>query len=90
MEAVLKVQDRHLGKKESSDPKIELNARVSPPDSVKSPATGKPAPLEEDDDAIPEEDLAVVKNFDLLQNYDLLKQFDLADSGEDTPQTKVN
>jgi hypothetical protein len=82
MEKVLKVQDDFLGEKRPSNspPLTETVTKETPsklPGAVKDAAD---AGLGSGDEVIPEEDLAVVKNFELLQNYDFLKDFELADT----------
>lgn len=72
MEAVIQMQDNYLGKK-SLTPKNEVAVQE------RALEVGSPASEELEEEGIPEEDLAVVENFDLLQNYDFLKKFDLAD-----------
>lgn len=90
MEAVLKVQDKYLGTKGASEPNTESKETVSIPKAVTPPAV-READASETDGDIPEEDLAVVKNFELLENYEIIKQFDLADAGsKGSSQPKVN
>ena len=43
------------------------------------PKEGGEEALSLEDESIPDEDLAIVENFELLENYEFLKKFDLAD-----------
>jgi Putative zinc-finger len=75
MEDVLNVQDGYLGNQET-----QTTPRPGVAIKEESPDIAKPEPGGNEEELIPEDDLAVVENLELLQNYDFLSKFDLADS----------
>ena len=74
---VQRIQEKYLGKKESSD---GLEARKQNGKKPEDSEVKTEAALIGSEDVISEEDLPVLENIDLLQNYDFLKNFDLADA----------
>ncbi len=91
MEEVLKVQEKYLGNGGKSTGQTVLAPLIT---ERPSPTTNPDADLESvsnEEEAIPEQDLAVVENYELLQNYDFLKKFDFADQpGETRPRVNSN
>jgi hypothetical protein len=93
MEDALKVQDEFLGKKPPPEmpQKAETAIREKTPSSLVSVPEDQGRSSSSDEELIPEDDLAVVKNLELLENYDLLTTFDLADVPvEDSSGVKAN
>ena len=88
MDEVLKVQEKYLGSGRKS-----TGQTVPAPLIGERPPTAKPGTdlesVSNGEEAIPEEDLAVVENYELLQNYDFLKKFDFADQQAET-RNRVN
>jgi hypothetical protein len=82
LEDVLEVQDRYLGSSES------LRTSDSPSQATTSSQQAARSKASDQEEEIPEGDLAVLKNYDLLQNYDFLKNFDLADLEVEDQQRK--
>jgi anti-sigma factor RsiW len=72
MEDVVRIQDENLPSNRRSDP----GATVSPQANTEAAVVPEPArrSVEGEDEAISEEDLAVVENLELLQDYDFLKE----------------
>ncbi len=87
MEAVLEVQEKYLGPKDSLTTEPKSKVAISKPKAGTTPQEELP---EAEEDLIPEEDLAVVENLELLQNYEFIRQFDWVDAAnEDSTKTKV-
>ncbi|PYV44640.1 MAG: hypothetical protein DMG06_05640 [Acidobacteria bacterium] len=89
MEEVLKVQEKYLGYGEKSSaqtiPSLVMEPSLTPDAGTDLESTSN------DEEAIPEGDLAVVENYELLQNYDFLRKFDFADQQARTrPRAKAN
>ena len=72
MEDVVRIQDENLPSNKSLDP----GTTVSPQTTTEAAVVPEPArrSVEGEDEAISEEDLAVVENLELLQDYDFLKE----------------
>ncbi|HVN78082.1 MAG TPA: zf-HC2 domain-containing protein [Terriglobia bacterium] len=83
LEDVIRVQEKYLGSGSGTEVPREASPHtaqhpVSPPEAT----TGQsPAGAEQ---VIPDQDRAVIENFDLLENYETLKNLDLADSQAST------
>ena len=81
MEDVVRIQDENLPSNKSPDPGTTVSPQTNTEAAV-VPETSRPSVAGEE--AISDEDLAVVENLELLQDYDFLKELsaDKANTGE--------
>ena len=86
MKDILELQERYLGKSEGTVTKTEEGSSVRAAQSLPGGhVRTKTSPEEEE--SIPDADLAVLENYELLQDYDFLKNFDIADSHNEGART---
>ncbi|MCI0347829.1 MAG: hypothetical protein L0Z53_00250 [Acidobacteriales bacterium] len=85
MEEVVQIQDENLRPRPATDAGAKAAATANP---LPASARGNTQPAVEEEHTIPEEDLAVVENFELLQDYDFLK--DLAGDTAHGAKVKTN
>ncbi|MSO24176.1 MAG: zf-HC2 domain-containing protein [Acidobacteria bacterium] len=81
MEEVVRLQDESLRPQRTPDPVVTVLPQTNV-DVATIPE--RPRPTTEAEDTVPDEDLAVLENFELLQDYDFLKDLaaDKANGGE--------
>jgi hypothetical protein len=85
LEDVLELQEKYIGKMEPSTGQTDHSkaTRQEPLPRFERDREGQ-NPLAQDQE-IPDEDRAVIKNLDLLEDYDFLRKFDFADLQTKSP-----
>jgi hypothetical protein len=79
LEDVLELHEKYIGKMEPSTSQTghSMPVRQEPLPWINPERKAENPPAQEQ--AIPDEDKAVIKNLDLLEDYDFLRKFDLVD-----------
>jgi hypothetical protein len=79
LEDVLELQEKYLGKLEPSTGQTDHSVSAGQEPLPRTHPDGEVENPSAQDQAIPDEDRAVIENFDLLEDYDFLRKFDFAD-----------
>ena len=79
LEDVIRVQEKYLGSGSATNFSRQVSPNTTPHPTSPLEATTEQSPAG-GEQVIPDQDRAVIENFDLLENYETIRNLDLADS----------